>query len=84
MMSHFGYMPWFGVGMVFGPLLMFAFLALAIGGIVFLVREFGRPAEVMVARSAGIKTAMDVLKERFAKGEIDSREFEEKRRVIEH
>ena len=57
---------------------MLLFWGLIIAAIVVLVRGFG-------ARPAGgeprlrEKTALDILRERYAKGEIDKTEFEQKR-----
>jgi putative membrane protein len=63
-----------GIGMLF-------FWGLIIVAIVLLVRGFG-------SRSGGDaprlpeKTALDILRERYARGEIDKAEFEEKRRDL--
>jgi len=57
---------------------MLLFWGLIIVAIVLLARGFG-------SRSSGgeprlpEKTALDILRERYAKGEIDKREFDEKR-----
>ena len=63
-----------------GPLFMIGFFFLAAMIVVLLVRWLvgGRSA----ADSRG-KTPVDILKERFARGEIDKEEFEERRRVLE-
>jgi len=74
MWGYDGYGMW-GSGMGIGMIL---FWSLIIAAIVVLVRGFG-------ARSAGSeprlreKTALDILRERYAKGEIDKAEFEQKR-----
>jgi len=52
-----------------------AFLALVIVGVVLLVRSSGRPA-------ARQDTALDILKERYARGEITSEQYEEMRRDL--
>jgi putative membrane protein len=72
-------MMWWDGGstmMFFGPLFMIVTLAALVAAIVFLVRWQGGgllpPA----------KTALDILKERFARGEIDKTEFDERRRVL--
>ncbi len=61
-----------------GWIVMLAFWALLIVGIVFLVRY------LLGANRSSTATpkAMEILEERFAKGEIDSKEFEEKRAVL--
>ena len=74
MWGYNGYGLW-GGGMGIGMLL---FWGLIIAAIVVLVRGFG-------ARSGGSeprlreKTALDILRERYARGEIDKTEFEQKR-----
>lgn len=67
----FGHMMWGGGFGMFGGLMMVAFWALIIGLIVLAVRGFSN------RRSTGNgQTATDVLRERYARGEIDEDEFE--------
>lgn len=75
---------WGWSGMIFGPLFMVLVLAVVITVAVLLVRWVGGPW-----RQAGppdylpsSRSPLDVLKERFARGEIDKTEFEERRRVL--
>lgn len=68
-------------GMGFGFFGMFLFWGLLIVGVVALVRwsaaagQGGAPAKTE-------KSAQDILAERYARGEIDRAEFEEKRRDL--
>ena len=72
-----GALPWFG--MVLGPLGMIVGLVTVVVLVAYLLRAFGLggfsapPVE---------KSALDILKERFARGEIDRAEYEERRRVL--
>ena len=71
-----------GWSMFFGPLFMILTLALVIALVVLLVRwlsggHIGPPLPPPPGR-----TPLDILKERFAKGEINKDEFEERRRVL--
>lgn len=68
-----------GYGMFFGPLLMILILAVVIGAIVLLVQRLGDPP---MRRQFARQTPLEILKERFAKGEIDAQEFDERRRKI--
>ncbi len=69
-------------GWFFGPIMMLVFLAVVVVVVVLLVRWFGRPGHGAGLDSHPGKTPLDILKERFAKGEIDKEEFEERRRVL--
>jgi uncharacterized membrane protein len=74
-----GYGPGYGYGM--GPwmfIFMLIFLVLVIAGIVLLVRYLSPHA-----RSKSADDALDVLKRRYARGEIQKAEFEEKRKDLE-
>lgn len=65
--------------MILGPLFMILFLAVA----VLLVRWLGGPWQgTLPPPSQPGRTPLDILKERFARGEIDKEEFEERRRIL--
>jgi putative membrane protein len=66
----------------FGPIIMAAFWIAVIVGIVFLVRWL-----ILSTRSTGYKAhsedlALEILKKRYARGEIDKEEFEEKKKDL--
>ena len=70
--------------MIFGPIVMILVLAAVIALAVLLVRWFGGPWHGMHPPhnvQAG-RTPLDILKERYARGEINKEEFEERRRVL--
>jgi putative membrane protein len=76
------HMWWWGggvYGMIVGPLLMILVLAAVIGAVVLLVRWVSGPPSY---HASADRTSLDILKERFARGEIDKNEFEERRRVL--
>ena len=71
--------------MIFGPLVMIIFLAIAVAVVVLMIRWLGGSSHA----AAGLqqvspdKPPLDILKERFARGEIDEEEFAERRKVLE-
>lgn len=73
-----------GYGMIFGPLFMILVLAIVIALAVLLVRWIGGPwhATQPPLQLPQTRTPLDILKERYARGEIDKQEFEERRRVL--
>ncbi|MGO4558144.1 SHOCT domain-containing protein [Mesorhizobium sp. 2RAF21] len=79
-------MGWGGAwyAMIFGPLFMIVFLAVLVAGAVLLVRGPGGSwsGPMSPHRSVTSRAPLDILRERFARGEIDKEEFEERRRVL--
>jgi len=71
---------WFG--MIFGPIFMILVLALAIAVAVLLVRWLGGASSTATPHQPPARTPLDILKERFARGEIDKEEFEDRRRTL--
>jgi len=67
-----------GGGGIFMFIFMVIFLVILIAGIVLLVRNLSPHA-----RSKSSDDALEVLKRRYARGEIQKAEFEEKRKDLE-
>ena len=76
---------WDGWGwgpMIFGPIFMILLFGGIIVAVVLAVRWLGGgPVGGVPAPQPG-KTPLDILKDRFARGEIDAAEFEERKRVL--
>ena len=67
---EYGPMPW----MFFGPIMMIIFAVICFGVMIFMMRG-------MHHRHGG--HAIDILKERYARGEISKAEYEERRQFLE-
>lgn len=78
-----GMMGWGGggYGMFFGPLFMILTLVAVIAAIVLLVQWLGGGSWQGVQKPTG-PAPLDILKARFARGEIDRQEFDERRKAL--
>lgn len=73
---------WFG--MFLGPLFVILLLVAVIAAVALMSRWFMGPGHSppWPHHTHLGRTPLDILKERYAKGEIDKEEFEERRRVL--
>ncbi|CAN0471393.1 unnamed protein product [Hapterophycus canaliculatus] len=79
--DYFGqHMMWQNGWMLFGPLMMIAVIAIIVVAVVLLMRRSNdhRP-NVHVSPD---EIAIGILKQRFARGDIDKEEYEERRRTL--
>ncbi len=65
---------WPGPWMFMGPLIMIVVIALCITMMFFMMRGMGHGRR---------RDAIDILKERLARGEINQAEYEERRRLLD-
>ena len=71
-----------GWWMFLGPLWMIVVIAAIVAGVVLLVRWLGGAGPAAGHGHPPARTPLDILKERFARGEIDKDEFEERKRLL--
>jgi putative membrane protein len=72
-------MMWWGGGGWYGMLLGPLFMILAVVAVILLVRWLVAPSS---SQHPQLQTPLDILKARFARGEIDKQEYEDRRRTI--
>ena len=82
--GHHG-MMWNGGGMgwFMGPIMMLLFLAAAVAIVVLIVRALGGHGPAQGAQSTDGSSALRILEERFARGEIDEEEFRNRKNALE-
>lgn len=71
---------WGGFGIFLGPVFMILLLVAIVAGIMFLVRAFSGASPS--ARGDTTSGALAILNERFARGEIDAKEYEERKKKL--
>ena len=73
-----------GFGLLFGPLFMILVVIVIAAAIVVLMRAFGvaGASNQPAGPAQSGNRALDILKERFAKGEIDAEEFNDRKRHL--
>ncbi len=72
----------FGIMMLFGGLLFILFWVAVIGGGIWLIVTLTRGTHTTVGSSVSGQTSLDILKTRYAKGEITKEQFEEMKRDL--
>ena len=70
--------PW----MMLGPLMMIVFIAVIVAVVVLVIRIFSGHTGRGAQQDPAADRPLDILRERYARGEIDESEFEERRRVL--
>ena len=76
----YGHMMWEGgYGMLGGMVMMIVFWGIIIALVVFAVKWFNDSQ----GRNRGKPDALEILRERFASGEIDEEEFDRRRKALE-
>jgi putative membrane protein len=83
-MMH-GMMGWGWIGAIFGLLIFLLIAAVLTAGLIYLLRALRRPQPDPpdLSNQSGDR-ALRILDERYARGEIDHDDYEQRRRVLGH
>jgi putative membrane protein len=76
-----GMMGAWGMGW-FGGIFMMIFWVLILVGLIFLIKWLIQSTNRAKSDTGSGNRALEILKERYARGEIDTSEFEEKKKVV--
>jgi putative membrane protein len=76
-----GMMGGYGMGW-FGGIIMIVFWILILVGLIFLIKWLIQSTGRGKATGSGADRSLEILKERYAKGEIDKQEFESKKKDL--
>ncbi|MGB5747414.1 MAG: SHOCT domain-containing protein [Desulfobacterales bacterium] len=76
-----GMMGGWGMGW-FGGIFMMIFWVLILVGLIFLIKWLIQSTNRAKSDAGRANSALEILKDRYARGEIDTAEFEEKKRVL--
>jgi putative membrane protein len=79
--NQWGSNQWGGFGMVLGPIFMILIVVGTVAAIIYLLRLFGAAGPATSSHAAHDR-ALAILKDRYAKGEIDSTEFTERKKLL--
>lgn len=79
-MQSWEMMSWYG--MIFGPIIMIVWLVIVMVVAAAVIRWLQGGTAGPLPSLSGRKRALEILEERFAKGEIDKDEFQEKKRLL--
>jgi putative membrane protein len=79
--GYVGYHHMMGGGWFMGPFMMMVLIIFLVGAGIYVLRSLGHTAKPGAAGAHD--SALTILRERFAKGEIDREEFEERRKALE-
>lgn len=74
---------WGWGGMILGPFMMVLVVALIVVLVVLAFRWLGSSGHTATSHGSASTPPLDILKTRFARGEIDKEEFEDRRRMLE-
>ena len=82
---HGVHMTWNGgwwYDMFFGPILIVILIGIVIAALVLLVRRLGGSTTNTELSTPSIRDPLKILSNRFARGEIDKDDYEERRRIL--
>lgn len=79
---HMGMQGMGGWPMIFGALMMILVLAAVIAVVVLLVRAFTSGGHAAPPTRSSGRSALDILDERYARGEIDQEEYQQRKKDL--
>ncbi len=77
-----GMMGWWWVGALLGLLILLLIVAVLAVGLAYLLRALRRPHPAVGSPDTPDRRSLQILDERYARGEIDQNDYEQRRRVL--